>query len=632
MELNRFTRTLLDPKMSWTRYLALLSVMLLSSCRMPVVLEGEGYVFGEISGEFYRHGYRFNINEDFNESFWPVPAPGYSFAGWNAICKGTKKVPCKLELNEQLWEQNKEIPLSARYEPGYEGPLELLDYSMFWYEESRTIRIPSVSFKLAGAGTDASPQLYLAKLDLSILVPGTKSGGYYVFSLKDIDVAPTEFELFVSARDANGVFASVAFRFGVQEYASTDSLHPHNPSTEWADALAGCALADDLFRLCALDTLPYLGTITQSPTVNDVMDRTAVSHDWMGARFKQVLNRLPREMLKMFRSVTAVVISSDIRPSFYSPISGAVYLDPQDLWLTPRERNMISWEEDYRSEFGSSLQFDAFSFYVSGGEDAWKSSSDYSDGATRNIEDVVLPMAYLLAHELAHAGDAVPPTLMPASYSTALPIEVYFNNQSRSATTDLENTYPLNSELLHRIGGVLYQGDSPSSQIEALTATEVGLEFAQDSANTMYAYSTPFEDTASLIEEVLLSHYFGLDKVQSFVEMPPGEDPQCNDFRLRWGSLNRVSKPEIKERARLVLAAVLGTSTVSSYINSVPASSKLTRNIGLCASLDLLRSPGDQTPGIHRNVPSYILREQARIQAHSQVQVRATGIKARDLR
>ena len=65
-----------------------------------------------------------------------------------------------------------------------------------------------------------------------------------------------------------------------------------------------------------------------------IMQRLVVSHDWMGQRFKEVLDILPAEILQLMSGVTAVVIDDDIRPSYYTNWTGAIYLDPANLWLT----------------------------------------------------------------------------------------------------------------------------------------------------------------------------------------------------------------------------------------------------------------------------------------------------------
>ena len=66
---------------------------------------------------------------------------------------------------------------------------------------------------------------------------------------------------------------------------------------------------------------------------------------------------MPSYLLPLFRSIRAVVIANDIRPAYYSASRGAIYLDPDFVWLTPEEGAVVSDEPDYRSKFGVDLQY-----------------------------------------------------------------------------------------------------------------------------------------------------------------------------------------------------------------------------------------------------------------------------------
>ena len=113
------------------RLATIAALLLLAGCRMPVEVAGQGYVFGENTGQLYRAGYTFEINEDFQETFWPVPAPGYRFGRWTHICNNTAGA-CALSLDEQLWSRDDSIPLGSRFRPNYDGPLQLNYYETYW--------------------------------------------------------------------------------------------------------------------------------------------------------------------------------------------------------------------------------------------------------------------------------------------------------------------------------------------------------------------------------------------------------------------------------------------------------------------------------------------------------------------
>ncbi|MCY4012719.1 MAG: hypothetical protein OXG82_08400 [Gammaproteobacteria bacterium] len=68
------------------------------------------------------------------------------------------------------------------------------------------------------------------------------------------------------------------------------------------------------------------------------MSRVLVSHRWMGDSLQELLERLPGDVRMLARSLTAIVIASDIRPAYYWPRTGALYLDAEYFWRTPEER------------------------------------------------------------------------------------------------------------------------------------------------------------------------------------------------------------------------------------------------------------------------------------------------------
>jgi|GEM_PF-426297 len=613
------------------RIFVALALVSLGACRMPVAIDGQGMVFGERSGELYSDGYVFDITEDFQEVLWPIPAPGHSFSGWTRICNKTYG-PCELTIPRELWEQDAEVPLGSRFAPNYQGPLRLVDYDLFWSESTRTLIIPMDSLVLEGLSENAVPRLFMAPADMGEVVTARQEDGDYLFTLPSDRYDAVDYWLFVSATDSQGVIATVSFDFGLADQVQAANLRPHSRVSPWAEVLATCVSANNPFDVCTLEELPFLGSITDEPSIPDIMQRTVVSHAWMGMRFAQVLQQMPREMLKLFRGVTAVVISADVRPAFYITSSGAIYLDAQDLWLTPAERATIDWEADYRSGFGSALNVISAEFYIQGNQPAWYYSYEYEEWETRRLDEIVWPMANLLAHELAHANDAMPPALLPMLSPQETPLDATFRVSRQTPSNLLAAIYPLRSELLLELGEVLFLGRPASSLMLSLTPQDVGLAFEADDASALYSYSTQFEDTAMLVEEVLTRYYFGLDRIVSFLDVPASLDPDCEEFTLRWGVRNRVASPSVRARAELILGDILGEDDISRYLNSVPATRDLRRGIGLCESLE-------QLPGLPWSLPGKFIapldlaRHRAvQVKTHRQMHERTQRGRVRDPR
>ncbi|QFU77653.1 hypothetical protein EY643_19335 [Halioglobus maricola] len=621
------------------RFITLALVAFLSACRMPIVIQGEGFIFGAESSAIYQDGYVLEINEDFQQTFWPVPAPSHYFESWNAICKGGDFLECPLELTEEAWGQDREVPLDATFLPGYAGPLQLIDYQYFWNELSRTLTIPVDSIQLIGGDPSAALRAFVAPPGMSLVVAGRRVGDNFEFQLPVSQYTADEFWLFLSTLDEEGTLATVGSEFGNDDYMNpVTDFKPHSKNSPWTNVLVGCATANDVHSLCSMETLPYVGAVTDSPTLQDVMHRVVVSHGWMGQRFANVLKQLPPEMLKMFRGVTAIVIGSEVRPSFFTPLTSAIHIDPQDLWLTPAERNTIDWEPDFRSGFGAALNFIPASTYLAGSNYAWYSSSSYPEGYTRGMSDIIWPLGYVLIHELAHANDYIHPAITPDASGTRTPLDYYFLLNGQDASTSLANTYPLNSDLLYRVGNVLFQGAEASADILSLSGDAIGNEFAADSANAFYAYSNIYEDTASLVEEVLMRYFFGLNKMQAFVDVPISAEPVCTEYTVRWGSVNRAAVPQIKERARLVLSTILGEADVSKYLDAVPEQTKLQTGIGLCESLPLLSAgPLQDTrlAGQYRdlkNFPRRMANHERAHKEHRSLQARRKAVEERHQR
>ena len=162
---------------------------------------------------------------------------------------------------------------------------------------------------------------------------------------------------------------------------------------------------------CSLLTLPMIGMEFADPDVEDIMSRVLVSHDWMGERFRQVLQTMSREILLLTSALSASVISHHIRPSFYTGQTAAIYLDPAGLWLTPEEQATVDTAPDYRAGFGNALAFRMPWRYVRDNEYVTRTPSS----GTRTVEDIRFRMAALLVHELAHANDFFSPARVAAA-------------------------------------------------------------------------------------------------------------------------------------------------------------------------------------------------------------------------
>lgn len=312
----------------------------------------------------------------------------------------------------------------------------------------------------------------------------------------------------------------------------------------------------DFTRSCSVAELPFMSLSYSSIQIQDIMSRVVVSHDWMGQRFEALLTLLPNEILPLFGSVTAIVIADNIRPSFYWTGSGAIYLDSAYFWLTNAEKQTIDQTPDKRSAFSSGLRYDFFHRFIKDGQAAYPYYS-LTGTAERNIDNIIIPIASLLLHELAHANDFMPPTLM-TQLNMSAPLWSEINRfNSRQLNTTLKQIYPITDNTLKIQAAILYLEQQATPEQQSVSAEELGLLMQQEGANHLYAYSHQAEDVAMLFQASMLNYFYDVEMDSAFVIQPEADSVTCNDYIVAWGQRNRIADPLSKPRARFVSQQIL---------------------------------------------------------------------------
>lgn len=360
-------------------------------------------------------------------------------------------------------------------------------------------------------------------------------------------------------------------------------LKPYLPNGEYASVLKRC-VDDQASRGCSLNTLPLIGMETMSPSVQDVLSRVVVSHDWMGTRVEEILYALPEDMLAIFRGVTAIVVDDDIRPAYYTRRTGAIYLDPAYLWLTVEEANSINPKEDYRSGYSDPLAFRSLYRYTKDGQRAY-SVGDFRNPVERELSDIVYLVANLILHELAHANDFFPPHTLNDLNRNSSVADASEANKANWISARLTSTHPLQSDLLDALAGVMYRGNPPGIAELEVTAEDVGLDFEIDGASDDYAYTTQFEDVAMLFEEIMMLYFFEVDRDVAFTTAPD-EESTCNSFVIGWGVRNRVTESHVKSRAHYVVDQIFPNTVPDSFFDSLGTPEDLPNGVGWCAVID----------------------------------------------
>ena len=372
----------------------------------------------------------------------------------------------------------------------------------------------------------------------------------------------------------------------------TDQLYAYRPDSPYADVLRDCALVDRSQDACSLEVLPFITQATPDFTREDVLDRLLVTHDWMGARFEQLLAEAPEYMVTLFGSVTSIAIGSTVRPSNYWGGTGGIQLDPENLWLSVEEKATVSIEEDYRSDYGKDLNYWAFGTLRRGSQPASYYLS-LTSPTERTLADIRIPMYRLLYHELAHAVDYLPSASVPTLDARLTPAAALAANEQYWLSPQLYLDLPLYSEELQALAQVSYKGEDATAAQKRYSPALVGSLMAGDGAAKYYGYSTHREDFATLFATTMIKRDFDVDYYMAFVQKPEDEnDYDCSDLAVGWGVRNRIADPLVIPRARWVMESVYGFSAEIDqfFANALGQQSLMTEGLDWCSNRDGLSS------------------------------------------
>jgi hypothetical protein len=249
-------------------------------------------------------------------------------------------------------------------------------------------------------------------------------------------------------------------------------------------------------------------------------------------------------------------------------MTGLIYLDPASLWITIEEKDTINRKEDYRAGNESKLRFRVFGRHAINGGDAYRGFG-LDSTQNRTIDDIVLPMARLLFHELAHANDYLPRKIFATIDQNRNIISESSTLHDQKPSTQLKTRYPLTSKTMYQIANILFHGYAPSEEQTFWTAEFIGSEFAQDGANDPYSYSSQYEDLAMLFEDTMMKIHFNVDKELAYIEAPEQKGPGGGKEFIGWGQRNRIGDPWVKERAKFAIQELLPARDYSDRIDAL---------------------------------------------------------------
>ncbi len=339
---------------------------------------------------------------------------------------------------------------------------------------------------------------------------------------------------------------------------------PYIDTGPYAENLVPCVYSNQLTSSCTLAKLPLIAQQTDTPTIDDIMARVVVSHQWMGDRFKDFLTYQDtnNDFKRLLRATTAIVIAYDIRPSFYWAATGAIYLDPENLWLTPDERDTINKAADFRSDFGKELQFLMPWRYVKNNTYA----SYYlpqNIRSTRTTLEALPNLAALMYHELSHANDFFPATEWHSHQTSERILDAALKTSFESDA--LAIAYPLNSSEMQALAQVSFSGATATSQQKSYTPSDISTFFTADQAIGYYNYSSLRENYAMLFEALMMQSRYGISRDIAV------SSPASDNYIVDWGQRDRVAVANIKDRVAFVAQRILPEFDHLNAINALPS-------------------------------------------------------------
>jgi hypothetical protein len=350
-------------------------------------------------------------------------------------------------------------------------------------------------------------------------------------------------------------------------------VHPMRAGSPYANDLAPCAYhtAQRDSDLCPLARLPFLAQQNGGapPTVEQVMDRVLVSHDWLGRNFETFLRTQDTrgDFRRMLMSTTAIVLGTHVRPSFYFAGTGAIYLDADNLWLTPAERDTVSEVPDFRSDFDRDLNYSGVWRYVQNNQSIFV-FFDPRSRVSRDASYLLYDTGWLMYHELGHALDFLPPSAYGALNSgLSAWANVSPRYQARQLASDaLSVQFPLTSAALAALAQVKFWGVTADDTQRIYTPDQVAGFFSADAATDEYNYSTSREDAAMTLEELLMNRRLNIQRDVAITDKITA-GTTSSTLIVRWGQRGRVGAAAVQPRARALAQALVPWFDVSEVAN-----------------------------------------------------------------
>ncbi|MCU8221114.1 hypothetical protein M2H05_21920 [Vibrio vulnificus] len=300
---------------------------------------------------------------------------------------------------------------------------------------------------------------------------------------------------------------------------SLDKIYSYQESDLSSTAIE-CAKIYKQNLSCSLEKIRPIGANRADDiTLEEIQSRLLVSHQWMAESFIAALKAInDQDLLNLFKPLNTIVLSYDIRPSFYHPRTASMYIDARYLWRDYSDWRTIHQQDDYRKEFAR--------------EFTYENASRYVYGQTLNYVTV-----------------------------------------SNHIYSQLSSTHGLTSQLLLEAAATSFHGKPMTDLVRNSTGEQAGGEFETDGAAAFYGYSTEREDVATLFENYMMHKKYGAINEVAFVSVPQTEAYTCDDWKILWGQRDRLSDKNVRSRVLFVAQQILNQTPQVIEENLPPVSS-----------------------------------------------------------
>ena len=333
---------------------------------------------------------------------------------------------------------------------------------------------------------------------------------------------------------------------------------------------------------------PIGADVTANVSIEDIKSRLVISHDWMAESFIAALEEMnDQDLLNLFKPLNSIVISYDVRPANYRASTVSIYLDPRYLWRNSEEWETIYQQDDYRDAFKTEFTFEAFRRYIDPSTNEyinWSNSYKAETYNSRTSAQIAPGLFRLLAHELAHANDFLPPALLSSLGNSGKIYDNYIYPAS-DINDELSESIPLNSSLLNEAAQIAFRGSTMTDRIRMTSALDAGSAFDGDGAADFYGYSTGAEDVAMLFEAFMMHKKYGAMMDVAFTTTRAADDTSCDGYVVKWGQRNRLADSSVKQRTIFAGSRLLARDITSELTSVSSAPINMQADIGWCSSL-----------------------------------------------